>query len=218
MMLLHFSQWQGGAKVRQLVAASHHLRQRLMHYVGDTLLTTLDVPIISAGDRVVEQNIAHRSVVLQQLRDALALMQQAAPHRTVTLGGDCGVETVPIGYANAQANGRMALVWIDAHGDLNTPASSQSKHYHGMVLRALCGEGDAEFVACVLQPLRPEQLFMVGLRDLDAPEQQFIQEHSVYTTPDIDLPALIQAIRQKGYQKCTCILIWMASIQRYFLI
>ena len=70
-----------------------------------------------------------------------------------------------------------------------------------MVLRTLCGEGDADFVACVSQSLNPQQLFMVGLRDLDAAEQQFIQEHSIYHTPGIDLSALVQAIQQKGYSR-----------------
>jgi arginase len=69
------------------------------------------------------------------------------------------------------------------------------------VLRALLGEGDADFVACVLQPLDTQQLFMVGLRELDAPEQEFIQKHAIYTTADIDLPALIRAIQQRGFSK-----------------
>lgn len=200
MTLLHFPQWQGGAKVRELLPASMQMRQRFMMYAGDSI-TVLAVPIIDVDDRIVEDNITYRSAVLQQLRDGLALMQKAAPERAVTIGGDCGVETVPIGYANAKANGDMALVWIDAHGDLNTPDSSSSKHYHGMVLRALVGEGDADFVACVLKPLAPQQVFMVGLRDLDAPEQAFIQKHAVYTTSGIDLPALTQTIQQRGYSK-----------------
>jgi arginase len=201
MTLLHFPQWQGGAKVRALMPASQHLRQRFLSHIGDSPLPVLNIPIVDVGDRMVENNIAYRAVVLQQLSDALAVLQQAAPDRAVTLGGDCGVETVPIGYANLRANGQMALVWIDAHGDLNTPDSSPSKHYHGMVLRALCGEGDADFVACVLKPLTPDQVFMVGLRDLDAPEREFIQGKGIYHTPDIDLPALIEEIRQRGYSQ-----------------
>lgn len=200
MTLLHFPQWQGGAKVRALFPASMQMRQRFMMRAGDSI-SILDAPIVEVGDRIVADNIAYRSVVLQQLGDALALMQQAAPQRVVTIGGDCGVETVPIGYANAKADGDLALVWIDAHGDLNTPDSSPSKHYHGMVLRALLGEGDADFVACVLQPLAPQQLFMVGLRELDAPEQEFIQKQAIYTTADIDLPALIRTIQQRGFSK-----------------
>jgi arginase len=201
MTLLHFPQWQGGAKVRQLLPASMHMRQRFMSHVGDSTMRVIDVPIADVGDRIVEDDIAYRTIVLQQLREALSLIQQTDAQRIVTVGGDCGIETVPIGYANAKANGDMAVVWIDAHGDLNTPQSSPSKHYHGMVLRALCGEGDSDFVACVLKPLVPEQLFMVGLRELDEPEQQYIQAHGIYTTADIDLPALIAAIRQKGYSR-----------------
>lgn len=201
MTLLHFPQWQGGSKIRQLLPASHQLRQHFMSHMKSDGLSMIDVPITSDGDRIVESDIAYRPIVLQQLREALALVQQNNPNRLVTLGGDCGVETVPIGYANAKADGDLAVIWIDAHGDLNTPESSPSKHYHGMVLRALLGEGDAEFVSCVLKPLALEQVFMVGLRDLDAPEQTFIDEHGIYTTVSIDLPDLIQTIQQRGYSK-----------------
>jgi len=164
-------------------------------------LPILSVPIVSVGEHGVEDNIAYRAAVLHQLRAAVTQLQQAAPTQCITVGEDCGVETVPIGYANARAEGRMALVWIDAHGDLNTPQSSPSKHYHGMVLRTLCGEGDEEFVGCVEKTLTPDQLFMLALRNLDAPEQAFIQQHKVYFTPGLGLPSLVETIQNKGYSK-----------------
>lgn len=52
------------------------------------------------------------------------------------------MEPAPVSWLNRYYDGDLAVIWFDAHGDLNTPASSPSKHFHGMPLRALLGEGD----------------------------------------------------------------------------
>ncbi len=90
------------------------------------------------------------------------------------LGGTCGAEIAPIAWLNSKYDGNLAVVWLDAHGDLNTPASSPSGHFHGMALRMLMGEGDAELLRLVPLPLRPEQVTLAGTRDLDPPESEYV--------------------------------------------
>ena len=92
----------------------------------------------------------------------------------VTVGGTCGVEAAPVAYLNEQYDGDLAIVWFDAHGDLNAPATSPSGHFHGMVLRTLLGEGPHEYVGELRRPLRPAQLFLAGTRDLDPEESAYI--------------------------------------------
>jgi arginase len=49
----------------------------------------------------------------------------------VTVGGTCGVEAAPVAYLNERYAGDLAIVWFDAHGDLNAPDTSPSGHFHG---------------------------------------------------------------------------------------
>lgn len=99
----------------------------------------------------------------------------------VVLGGDHALAAGSIAGAAAHlaARGeRLGVIWVDAHGDLNTPASSRSGNVHGMPLAALLGHGDKAMVGIAgTEPaLRATDLALVGLRDLDAPERTHIKK------------------------------------------
>ncbi|MED7929616.1 arginase family protein [Nonomuraea sp. LP-02] len=95
----------------------------------------------------------------------------------VVVGGDCGVELEPVSAARRRYGDRLVVVWFDAHGDLNTPESSPSGAYHGMVLRALTGEGPEGLAA--EQPLEPRRIVLAGVRDLDPPEAAFVTQAGI---------------------------------------
>ncbi|TML02804.1 MAG: arginase family protein [Actinobacteria bacterium] len=85
------------------------------------------------------------------------------PERPLVLGGDCCSHVGAVeGLAARQ--GRLSLVWLDAHGDLNTPKSSPSGNQWGMPLRMLIDSGAVEAADVAL----------VGARNLDPPEEEFI--------------------------------------------
>jgi arginase len=91
------------------------------------------------------------------------------PERPLVLGGDCCSHVGAVeGLAARQ--GRLAVVWLDAHGDLNTPESSPSGNQWGMPLRMLLDSGaiDAGDVA------------LVGARNLDPPEEEFIRASKLH--------------------------------------
>lgn len=93
----------------------------------------------------------------------------------VTLGGDHAMAAGSIaGLARAKnAHGRIGVLWIDAHADINTPATSPSQAFHGMPVAALLGQGDADFTALgggSRPVLQPQHIFYLGLRDLDEGE------------------------------------------------
>jgi arginase len=90
----------------------------------------------------------------------------------VTVGGDCGADLAPIAAAVRQWGADLTVVWFDAHGDLNTPESSPSGAFHGMVLRTVLGDGSPGLVPP--RPLSPMRTVLVGTRALDAPEEEFI--------------------------------------------
>jgi arginase len=95
------------------------------------------------------------------------------PERPLVLGGDCCSHIGAIeGLAARQ--GRLSVVWLDAHGDLNTPESSPSGNQWGMPLRMLLDSGaiDAADVA------------LVGARNLDPPEDEFIRSSGLNVGED----------------------------------
>lgn len=121
---------------------------------------------------------ARRGLVLRActlLRDQVQTVL-AAGDLPVTLGGDHAMGAASIAaLARAKnAHGRIGVLWIDAHADINTPQTSPSQALHGMPLAALLGLGDPEFAALGGGPvvLRPEHVFYMGLRDVDAGEEE----------------------------------------------
>jgi hypothetical protein len=85
------------------------------------------------------------------------------PERPLVLGGCCCSHVGAVREL-ARRYGRVAVVWIDAHGDLNTPASSPSGNAWGMPLRMLIDAGD----------VAAADVTLLGARSLDPPEEAFI--------------------------------------------
>jgi arginase len=85
---------------------------------------------------------------------------------------------------------RVGYLWLDAHGDMNTPESSPSGNVHGMPLAAVIGCGAPELVELLgYKPkVEPRNVALVGVRDLDAKERRVIKESGVhvFTMRDID--------------------------------
>ena len=85
---------------------------------------------------------------------------------------------------------RPGLLWLDAHGDMNTPDSSPSGNVHGMPLASIIGYGAPEMVDMLgFHPkIEPRNVALVGIRDLDAKERRLIKDSGVhvFTMRDID--------------------------------
>jgi len=99
----------------------------------------------------------------------------------VVLGGDHALAAGSIAGAAAHLAARgahLGAIWVDAHGDLNTPGSSSSGNVHGMPLAALLGHGDKAMsgIAGSAPALRASDVALVGLRDLDGPERAHIKK------------------------------------------
>lgn len=94
----------------------------------------------------------------------------------------------------------LAVLWFDAHGDLNTPETSPTGNIHGMPLATLLGQGAPELVDIGLPgaKLRPQNVVQIGLRDLDEDERRLIREAGihVYTMADIDKKGMARVIEE----------------------
>jgi arginase len=111
----------------------------------------------------------------------------------LVLGGDhsiaVGTMAGVAGFFNKQSK-RVGMIWLDAHGDMNTPESSPSGNVHGMPLASIMGYGPAELteLAGVKPMVEPRNVALVGVRDLDAKERRLVKDSGVhvFTMRDID--------------------------------
>jgi len=121
--------------------------------------------------------VAHLDVLVGNLAAIRAAHAALPADGVLVAGGDCGVELAPVAAARERHGDALTVLWLDAHGDLNTPASSPSGAFHGMVLRALLGDGPAELVP--RDPLRAAQVVLAGLRSLDPAERAFVESEGI---------------------------------------
>ena len=109
--------------------------------------------------------------------DTLAMQSLALasdlPARPLVLGGCCCSHVGAV-TGLASRHEKLAVVWLDAHGDLNTPQSSPSGNEWGMPLRMLLDAGTIE----------PARVALVGARNLDPPEEAFIAESGLHVGDD----------------------------------
>ena len=118
-------------------------------------------------------------VEADSLAEQSLLVASELPDRPLVLGGCCCAHLGAV-VRLAAGDDLLAVVWIDAHGDLNTPATSPSGNAWGMPLRMLLDDGSIE----------PGHVALVGARNLDPGEVEFIDRAGVHTGPDAVARAL----------------------------
>lgn len=196
-LLLVFPQWQGAGDLPELRGSALALASAVSGH-----RRRVEVPVEPAHRLSRERGIEGRSELLAQLRAARDLLETHRPARIFAVGGDCGIEVPVIAYLDARWEGRLAVLWLDAHPDLNTPESSPSGHFHGMPLRVLLGDGDPEFTALVSRPLRPEQIVLAGTRSFDPPERELAERRGLRRVSpgrlEEELPEILRWIRETG--------------------
>jgi arginase len=115
------------------------------------------------------------------------------------LGGDHSIALGTVGGL-ASAHGPGAVLWLDAHGDLNTPETSPSGNVHGMPLAAALGRAGEDFASETwpLPALAPERVMLVGVRSLDEGERSYIREAGlgVYTMTELDRRGVEAVVRE----------------------
>lgn len=111
----------------------------------------------------------------------------------LVLGGDhsiaMGTVAGTASYFQKQDQ-NIGLIWFDAHGDMNVPGVSPSGNIHGMPLAHLLGKGDDDFrnIQGFSPKVRPENVALIGIRDIDAHEREIINESGIhaFTMREID--------------------------------
>lgn len=155
--------------------------EKLGHTVED--VGNVAVPFREDAAKGAQRGARYLGAITQVCTDVAAHTRAAlaAGQIPVVLGGDHALAAGSIAGAAAHLASkgeRLGVIWVDAHGDLNTPASSRSGNVHGMPLAALLGNGDKAMssIAGEQPALKASDVALVGLRDLDQPERNHIRK------------------------------------------
>jgi arginase len=167
-------------------------------------LTELGHKVVDEGDIVIknmeELKVGNeRARYLPEIARASAIIARKTErimglgHFPLLLGGDHSIAVGTISGIAAFARGqgaRVGVLWIDAHGDINTPDTSPSGNIHGMPLAVVLGYGPPELTSIGGPPPKvdPANVALVGIRSLDAGEKKRLKETGVqvHTMADID--------------------------------
>ncbi len=160
-------------------------------------------------ERIVREHYGRQASrgTLRHLPEVVAVCQAiydvarqcaALPEVPIFLGGD---HSIAIGTVGGTAGaGPLGLIWIDAHGDFNTAETTPSGNIHGMPVAVLTGRGHPELVD-LGHPgakLRPQDVVMIGIRDLDGAERNLLAGSGVhvYTMRDVDELGMAAIVRR----------------------
>ena len=131
---------------------------------GDAMAEAASLPLPYPETAVIEE---------ETLGEQTLALASELPERPLVLGGCCCSHVGAV-EGLAARHERLAVVWLDAHGDLNTPESSPSGNAWGMPLRMILDAG----------AVRLHDVALVGARNLDPPEVEFIAEAGIATGAD----------------------------------
>jgi arginase len=183
-----------------------------IRYAGlDERLTSIGLAVSDRGNvtaavpealPLVDERARFLPEILEACAELSALVEETVREgtRPLVLGGDHSIAVGTLSGLAAAAGQPGGVIWIDAHGDLNTPESSPSGNVHGMPLAAALGQAAAWFTheRLTLPALDPSRVALVGIRSLDSAERAFLREADVrvFTMSDIDRIGIERAMRE----------------------
>src|SRR5579871_2060436 len=183
------------------------LTERLQASLGATVVDrgNVHVPIPEtrhSGDEHKKYIGEIAEVCIDLLDIALATLNEGA--MPLVLGGDhslaAGSVAASASWARDARGLPIGLIWIDAHGDMNTPSTTNSGNVHGMPLAALLGSEPHELagVGGFAPKVRPAETVLIGVRNLDEREKILVRNSGVhvFTMKDIDRNGIASVVEQ----------------------
>lgn len=146
----------------------------------------LDAPVKHVrqerGTSPKEHGVANRAILTGPNLEAQRAAIAGTDKPILTIGGDCGVEFVPISAARERYGAGLGVAWYDAHPDLKTPQTAHDGAYHAMVLAGLLGEGDPALTAT--ETLDPDRVALISARAAIEAERKAIDRGMGTVTDD----------------------------------
>jgi len=192
-MKIYFPQWQGSGNGKNIESGA----QTVLNYLNDPSFVSIPLSQITAGEKGEKKYGIHNyEAIVEQLMRFKTSLEKKNPETLQIIGGDCGLEIVPVSYLNKKYQD-LGVIWFDAHADINRPCDSASCNFHGMPLRTLLGEGEEKMHPLLSSTIKTSQIHYVGLRDIDATEQIRIDEGNIYAPKKLNIPELVATLQQK---------------------
>lgn len=170
--------------ISQIMQYGYHIEDK-----GDVAL-----PIYISDSKTTTDNVhnLHEIVQFSTLLKQYVLQSYQDNHLALVIGGD---HSIALGSLSAtlQKDPNAAVIWFDAHTDINTEATSPSHNAHGMPLAAMLHLCTSCLSDVVSTPIKSSNIFYVGVRSIDYGEQQIIQQYGIHTYT-------IQNIQNRGMQ------------------
>ncbi len=175
-------QWQGGADLVTFNGANEIIK---MYLVGlDYLILPVSTDISDMEEK--KNGILGFNALRRQMQSAYERLREDGPNKVFVLGGGCDADVPAIVYLNEKYQSDLTVIWLDAHGDLNSPDESTSSLFYGMPLRSLMDDQCFGLLGNPC-PLRISQVIHIGGRDFDEAEKTYIKQTGMaaYTVQDI---------------------------------
>lgn len=167
---------------------------------------TVEVPVVMTDAGLAERDgIEAKDLVLQQLDSALAIIDDYAPERITTIGGECSTSMAAFSAMAARYGDDLAVLWIDSHPDMDT-GETEYAGYHAMVVSALTGHGDRDLLTRLPGTVSGDRVALVGMHDWTNPAHEATAAQWGLTVfpPDtlrIDTRPLLDWLRGTGASK-----------------
>lgn len=153
-LVLSYPQWQGSGR-------PENLRRGAQAAAGVCGQYGPLVQVPDAGEGEARGGVNRWTAILEQFRSARAILDERAPRRVLTAGGDCACDIAVIDYLHRRYPD-LTVIWVDAHLDANTVETSPSGNLHGMPVAAVMGSAPADLQPLLATPLPPAQFHYVS--------------------------------------------------------
>lgn len=182
---LLYPQWQGGVIAHWFpglspkdAATGYNLGAKLLNFLApeNPNQLTVEVPVsLDYIDEEAEQGISRRKAIIKQTQSALEILNQQNPDCIVTFGGECSASVVPFTFLAHKYPDDVAVVWIDAHPDINLPGDDYTG-YHAMAVAACIGLGDEEIMKILPTKIDASKVLLAGLCSIDDDAEKRLPE------------------------------------------
>jgi len=191
---IYFPQWQGSGIGVHIETGA----MTILKYLENLPIHKIPLSKLAAGTLGEKKyNINNYRAITEQLCQLKKEIEKEQPETLQIIGGDCGLEIVPVSYLNQKYND-FGVIWFDAHADINKPCDSASCNFHGMPLRTLLGEGEHHMEDLLSSTISEKQIHYVGLRDIDRAEKKRLLTGNIYHPEKLDIEDLIHTLKSKG--------------------
>lgn len=174
--------------------------------LGYSLTAETDIPVPSMETRKTSNTSARFKDeilgVCESLADA-ACKTMGRDEFPLVIGGDHSIAMGTVSGIAAhfrKSEQDVGLIWFDAHGDMNLPETSPSGNVHGMPLAHLLGHGDSDLASVYgsSPAVKPENVVLIGIRDIDRGEREIIRKSGItaFTMRDIDEQGMSEIARK----------------------